>query len=91
MQPAALLLFRAFLVLGFDKLLSIDKICHCRFVVMWVGLTMNCQNISRSKSLPADIHPLLFFACQDPHSSTSGYVYIIGFVHNETVYFQART
>ena len=58
-QPPAFFLSRV-LLLGFGKLLSIKKKCHCRFVVMCVGFTTNCQNKSRSKSLPPDIHPLLF-------------------------------
>ena len=49
------------LLLGFGKLLSIKMKCHCRFVVMCVGFTTNCQNKSQSKSLPPDIHPLLFY------------------------------
>ena len=59
-QPPAFFLSRV-LLLGFGKLLSIKKKCHCRFVVMCVGFTTNCQNKSRSKSLPPDIHPLLFY------------------------------
>ena len=74
MQPPAFFLSRV-LLLGFGKLLSIKKKCHCRFVVMCVGFTTNCQNKSRSKSHPPDIHPLLFTR-YDPHSSTSRYVYI---------------
>ena len=58
-QPAFFL--SGVLLLGFGKLLSIKKKCHCRFVVMCVGFTTNCQNMSRSKSLPPDIHPLLFY------------------------------
>ena len=58
-QPPALFLSRV-LLLGFGKVLSIKKKCHCRFVVMCVGFITNCQNKSRSKSLPPDIHPLLF-------------------------------
>ena len=58
-QPPAFFLSRV-LLLGFGKLLSIKKKCHCRFVVMCVGFTANRQNKSRSKSLPPDIHPLLF-------------------------------
>ena len=45
-------------LLGFGKLLSIKKQCYCSFVVMCMGFTTNCQNMSRSKSLPPDIHPL---------------------------------
>ena len=48
------------LLLGFGKLLSLKKKCHCRFVVMCVGFTTNCQHKSRSKSLPPGIHQLLF-------------------------------
>ena len=59
-QPPAFFLSRV-LLLGFAKLLSIKKKCHCRFVVMCVGFTTNCQNMSRSKSLPPDIQPLLFY------------------------------
>ena len=59
-QPPAFFLSRV-LLLGFGKLLSIKKKCHCRFVVMCVGFTTNLQNESRSKSLPPDIHPLLFY------------------------------
>ena len=59
-QPPAFFLSRV-LLLVFGKLLSIKKKCHCRFVVMCVGFTTNCQNKSRSKSLPPDIHPLLFY------------------------------
>ena len=44
------------LLLGVGKLLSVKKKCHCCFVVMCVGFTMNCQNKSQSKSLPPDIH-----------------------------------
>ena len=40
------------LLLGSGKLLSIKKKCHCRFVMMCVVFTTNCQNKSRSKSLP---------------------------------------
>ena len=58
-QQPAFFLSRV-LLLGLGKLLSIKKKCHCRFVVMCVGFTTNCQNMSRSKSLPPDIHPLLF-------------------------------
>ena len=58
-QPSAFFLSRV-LLLGFGKLLSIKKKCHCRFVVTCVGFTTNCQNKSRSKSLPPDIHSLLF-------------------------------
>ena len=87
MQPSAFFLSRV-LLLGFGKLLSIKKKCHCRFVVTCLGFTTNCQNMSRSKSLPPDIHPLffifIFFTCHDPHSSTSMYVYIIASVHDET-------
>ena len=43
-QPSALFLSRV-LLLGFGKLLSIEKECHCHFVVMCVGFT-NCQNKS---------------------------------------------
>ena len=42
MQPPAFFLSRV-LLLGFGKLLSIKKKCHCRFVVMCVGFTTNCQ------------------------------------------------
>ena len=49
------------LLLGFGKLLTINKKCHCRFVVMCVGFSTNCQNKSRSKSLQPDIPPLLFY------------------------------
>ena len=52
-QPSAFFLSRV-LLLGFGKLLSIKKKCHCRFVVTCVRFTTNCQN----KSLPPDIHPL---------------------------------
>ena len=58
-QSSAFFLSRV-LLLGFGKLLSIKKKCHCRFVVTCVGFTTNCQNKSRSKSLPPDIHALLF-------------------------------
>ena len=40
------------LLIGSGKLLSIKNKCHCRFVVMYVGFIMNCQNKSRSQSLP---------------------------------------
>ena len=46
------------LLLGFGELLSCKKDCHCRFVVMCVHFTANCQKWSRSKSLPPR-----FFAC----------------------------
>ena len=59
-QPSAFFL-SGVLLLGFGKLLSIKKKCHCRFVVTCVGFTTNCQNKSRSKSLPPDIHSLLFY------------------------------
>ena len=59
-QPPAFFLCRV-LLLGFGKLLSIKKKCHCRFVVMCVGFTTNCQNKSRSKSHLPDIHPLPFY------------------------------
>ena len=59
-QSPAFFLSRV-LLLGFGKLLSIKKKCHCRFVVMCVGFTTNCQNKSGSKSHPPDIHPLLFY------------------------------
>ena len=59
-QPPAFFLSRV-LLLGFGKLLSIKKKCYCRFVVMCVGFTTNCQNKSRSKSLPPDIHSLLLY------------------------------
>ena len=55
------------LLLGFGKLLSIKKKCHFRFVVMCVGFTTNCQNKSWSKSLPPDIHPLLFYTSRPTH------------------------
>ena len=51
MHPSAFFLSRV-LLLASGKLLSIKKKCHCRFVVMYVGFTTNCQNRSRSKSLP---------------------------------------
>ena len=75
MQPPAFFLSRV-LLLGFGKLLSIKKKWHCRFVVMCVGFTTNCQNKSQSKSLPPDIR---FFTRHHPHSSTSRYVYITEF------------
>ena len=59
-QPSTWFLSRV-LLLGFGKLLSIKKKFNCRFVVMCVGFTTSCQNMSRSKSLPPDIHPLLFY------------------------------
>ena len=49
-QPSALFLSRV-LLLGFGKLLSIKKKCHCLFVAMCLGFTTNCQNKSRSKSV----------------------------------------
>ena len=58
-QSSAFFLSRVLLP-GFGKLLSIKKKCHCRFVVTCVGFTTNCQNKSRSKSLPPDIQALLF-------------------------------
>ena len=58
------------------------NMARCRFVVMCVGFTTNCQNTSQSKSLLPDIHPLLFFTYQDAHRSTSRY--IADFVHDET-------
>ena len=76
------------LLLGFGKLLSIKKKYRCHFVEMCVGFNTNCQNKSQSKSLPPDIHPLLFTR-HDPHSSTSRYMYIPDFVHDETC-FKAR-
>ena len=59
-QPPAFFLSRV-LLLGFGKLLSNKEKCHCRFVVMCVGFTTNCQNKSQSKSRPPDIHPLLSY------------------------------
>ena len=59
-QPSAFFLSRV-LLLGYGKLLSIEKKCNCCFVVMCVGFTTNCQSKERSKSLPPDIHPLLFY------------------------------
>ena len=66
MQQPAFFLSRV-LLLGFGKLLSIKKKCHCRFVVMCVGFTTNCQNMSRSKSLPPDIHPCFFYTPRPTH------------------------
>ena len=70
-QPPACFLSRV-LLLGFGKLLSIKKKCHCRFVVMCVGFTTNCQNKSRSKLLPPDIRPLLFYTPTTPTVALAG-------------------
>ena len=66
------------LLLVFAKLLSIKKKCHCRFVVMCVGFTTNCQNVT-IKVASARHSPIAFFTRHDPHISTSRYVYITGF------------
>ena len=84
-QPSALFLSRV-LLLGFGKLASIKKKCHCRFVLMCVGFTMNCQNKSRSKTL-CQTFTRCFLTYYDPY--TGRYVYITDYVHDET-YFKAR-
>ena len=66
------------LLLGFGKLLSIKKKCHCRFVVMCVGFTMNCK-ISHDQSRFRQTFTRCFFTRHDPHSCTSRYVYITEF------------
>ena len=77
-QQPAFFLSRV-LLLGFGKLLSIKKKCHCRFVVMCVGFTTNCQNMSRSKSLPPDIHPLLFLHATTHTLALAGTCTSLGF------------
>ena len=52
------------LLLDFGKLLSIKKKCHCLVIATCRGFTMNCQNMSVSKSLLPDIHPLLVYMPQ---------------------------
>ena len=79
MQQPAFFLSRVPL-LGFGKLLSIKKKCHCRFVVMCVDSTTNCQNNYVTIKVASARHsPIAFFTRHDPHIGTSRYVYITGF------------
>ena len=65
------------LLLGFGKLMSIKKKCHCHFLVMCVGFTTNRQNKSRQSRFRQTFTPC-FFTRHNPRSSTSRYVYITG-------------
>ena len=59
------------LLQGFGELLSCKKDCHCRFVVMCVHFTANCQKWSRSKSLPPRFFACCCFTWHGRHRRTS--------------------